>query len=182
MRFFWLVCSLCFVFFLHLYWRLLSQARWAEISRTICREVSSQDYVQAGRTFHHMTPEMWHYIGLGYRKRNVRFFDSCYKGTGCHTKRWALGLVWGLSLVAQIVKNPSAMLGTQVPSPGEGNSNPLQYPCLKNPMDRGALWATVHGGHKESDSTAQTFKLTLRSISLALYIKLTQATGIVCLL
>ena len=23
-------------------------------------------------------------------------------------------------------------------SPGEGNSNPLQYSCLKNPMDRGA--------------------------------------------
>ena len=25
---------------------------------------------------------------------------------------------------------------------GEGNGNPLQY-CLKNPMDRGAWWATV---------------------------------------
>ena len=23
-------------------------------------------------------------------------------------------------------------------SPGEGNSSPLQYPCLGNPMDRGA--------------------------------------------
>ena len=30
-------------------------------------------------------------------------------------------------------------------SPGEGNGNPLQYSCLENPMDRGALWATVHG-------------------------------------
>ena len=30
-------------------------------------------------------------------------------------------------------------------SPGEGNSNPLQYSCLENPMDRGAWWATVHG-------------------------------------
>ena len=29
-------------------------------------------------------------------------------------------------------------------SPGEGNCNPLQYPCLENPMDRGAWWATVH--------------------------------------
>ena len=28
-------------------------------------------------------------------------------------------------------------------SPGGGNGNPLQYPCLKNPMDRGAWWATV---------------------------------------
>ena len=23
-------------------------------------------------------------------------------------------------------------------SPGEGNSNPLQYPCLENPMEEGA--------------------------------------------
>ena len=29
--------------------------------------------------------------------------------------------------------------------PGEGNGNPLQYSCLKNPMDRGAWQATVHG-------------------------------------
>ena len=27
---------------------------------------------------------------------------------------------------------------------GEGNGNPLQYSCLGNPMDRGALWAIVH--------------------------------------
>ena len=30
-------------------------------------------------------------------------------------------------------------------SPGEGNSNPFQYSCLENPMDRGAWNATVHG-------------------------------------
>ena len=29
-------------------------------------------------------------------------------------------------------------------SPGEGNSQLLQYSCLENPMDRGAWWATVH--------------------------------------
>ena len=28
---------------------------------------------------------------------------------------------------------------------GEGNGSPLQYPCLENLMDRGALWAAVHG-------------------------------------
>ena len=28
---------------------------------------------------------------------------------------------------------------------GEGNGSPLQYSCLRNPMDRGAWWATVHG-------------------------------------
>ena len=30
-------------------------------------------------------------------------------------------------------------------SPGEGNSNPLQYSCLGNFMDRGAWRARVHG-------------------------------------
>ena len=28
---------------------------------------------------------------------------------------------------------------------GEGNGNPLQYPCLGNSMDRGAWWAAAHG-------------------------------------
>ena len=31
-------------------------------------------------------------------------------------------------------------------SPGEGNSNPLQYSCLENPTQGGAWQATVHGG------------------------------------
>ena len=30
-------------------------------------------------------------------------------------------------------------------SSAEGNGNPLQYCCLKNPMDKEAWWATVHG-------------------------------------
>ena len=30
-------------------------------------------------------------------------------------------------------------------SPGERNGNPLQYSCLKNPIDRGTWRATVHG-------------------------------------
>ena len=33
-------------------------------------------------------------------------------------------------------------------SPGEGNGNPLQYPCLENLMDRGAWWTAVHGVEK----------------------------------
>ena len=40
-------------------------------------------------------------------------------------------------------------------SPGEGNGNPLHYSCLENSMDRGAWWATAHGGLKESDATEQ---------------------------
>ena len=50
-----------------------------------------------------------------------------------------------------VVKNPPANAGGAglIPgwerSPGEGNGNPLQYSCLRNPMDRGARQATVHG-------------------------------------
>ena len=29
-------------------------------------------------------------------------------------------------------------------SPGGGHENPLQYPCMENPTDRGAWRATVH--------------------------------------
>ena len=38
-------------------------------------------------------------------------------------------------------------------TPGEENGNPLQYSCPENPMDRGAWWATVPWGLKESDMT-----------------------------
>ena len=33
-------------------------------------------------------------------------------------------------------------------SPGGGNGNRLQYPCLENSIDRGARWATVCGDAK----------------------------------
>ena len=40
-------------------------------------------------------------------------------------------------------------------SPGRNNGNPLQYSCLKSPMDRGAWWATLHRV-AESDTTEAT--------------------------
>ena len=30
-------------------------------------------------------------------------------------------------------------------SPGVGNGNPLQYPCLENSVDKEIWWAVVHG-------------------------------------
>ena len=41
-------------------------------------------------------------------------------------------------------------------APGEENGNPLRYSCLGNPMDRGAWWATVHGGHKRVGHNLET--------------------------
>ena len=55
-----------------------------------------------------------------------------------------------------VVKNPPANVDVSlIPgsgrSPGERNSNPLQYSCLGNPRDRGVWQATVHRVTKESD-------------------------------
>jgi len=59
--------------------------------------------------------------------------------------------------VALIAKNLPAKAGDVrdsglIPGSGRvlggGNGNPLQYSCLKNPVDKGALQATVHGAMK----------------------------------
>ena len=53
-----------------------------------------------------------------------------------------------------VVKNPPAKAGDTRAvgsisglrrSHGVGNGNLLQYSCLENSMDRGTLWASVHG-------------------------------------
>ena len=57
-------------------------------------------------------------------------------------------------------------------SPGEGNGYPLQYSCLKNPMDAGAWWATVSGVTKDSDTTEQlTLPFIVVSICISLVVK-----------
>ena len=69
--------------------------------------------------------------------------------------------------MAQGVKNLSAIqeiqeiwvlsLGWEDPLEEE-NGNPLQYSCLKNPVDREAWQATVHGVVKELDITKHTHR------------------------
>ena len=59
--------------------------------------------------------------------------------------------------------DPGSIPGSRS-SPGEGNGSPLQYSCLENPRDRRTWRATVHGGHKELDTTEQlthTYKVIL---------------------
>ena len=70
-----------------------------------------------------------------------------YESEPVHFALWA-------SQVALVVKNLPANAGDKrdlgsIPglgsSPGGRHSNPFQYSCLENPMDRGTWQATVHG-------------------------------------
>ena len=49
--------------------------------------------------------------------------------------------------------------------PGEGNGDPLQYPCLENLMDRGAWWAAIHGVTKLLPSSQTNSRLADLSFS-----------------
>ena len=69
--------------------------------------------------------------------------------------------IWA-SQVVLVVKNSPANTGDVrdaclIPGwrrcPGGGHSNPLQYSCLENTMNRGGWWATSPWGHKESGMT-----------------------------
>ena len=79
------------------------------------------------------------------------------QGNGRRQKRIILKIYHTLRLsrasqVELVAKNPPANAGdirdmglTLGRSPGRGHGNPLQYSCLKNPMDRRAYPVTVHG-------------------------------------
>jgi len=84
---------------------------------------------------------------------------------------WRVGHDWATSLslshswtslVAQTLKNlpviqkaqvPSLIEDPHLPSPGEGNGNPLQRSCLQNCVDRGNWVGNSPWGRKESDTT-----------------------------
>ena len=68
------------------------------------------------------------------------------------------------SQVVVVVKKPSVNAGdtrdvdlipTLGRSPAGGHSSPLQYSCLKNPIDRGVWQATVHGVAKNQTGLKQ---------------------------
>ena len=67
-----------------------------------------------------------------------------------------------VSQVVLVVKNLPANAGDArdsglIPGSGRslgvGNGSPLQCSCLENPMEGGAWWAAVQGGHRELDMT-----------------------------
>ena len=84
--------------------------------------------------------------------------------TLCLMRRGALGegqRIPRAPQVVRVVKNLPANSGDTrevglIPklgrSSGVGNGTPLQYSCLENSMGRWPWWATVHGGHRRSDT------------------------------
>ena len=67
-----------------------------------------------------------------------------------------------------MVKNSPAMQETWVQSlDQEGKGYPLQYSGMRNPMDRGAWWATVHGVTKSQTRLTHTHAHTNTNIILS---------------
>ena len=73
--------------------------------------------------------------------------------------------------MAQRIKHLPAMQETRglIPGlgrcPGEGNGNPLQHSCLKNPMDRGAWQATVNEIAKSQTLLSDTYLIIVITVN-----------------
>ena len=80
----------------------------------------------------------------------MRWFISSLSLSYQDTSQIGIDLLCNMFPGGSAVKNQPANAGDSDlivrsgRSPGEVNGNRLQYSCLKNPMDRGAWWATAH--------------------------------------
>ena len=95
-----------------------------------------------------------------------------YSKFSCESKISISQVREGASQVVLVVKNLLANArdlreAGSIPelgrSPGEGPGDPLQYSCLKNPLDRGAGQAVVHG-ITESDKTERLSTHTSKTV------------------
>ena len=73
-----------------------------------------------------------------------------------HVASQVVLVIKNLSAIAGDARDSGSILGLGR-SPGGGNSNPLHYSCLGNPVDIGARRAAVLGVIKESDTTECTY-------------------------
>ena len=75
--------------------------------------------------------------------KRVSYLEKNQSGILCHTiPRWHRGKESACQ--HRDVRDTGSIPGSGRCA-GIGNGNPLQYPCLENPIDRGPWWATVHG-------------------------------------
>ena len=106
-----------------------------------CRCLPASEHHLTGRSF---SSGPW--VFLGKRSMAIRRMTSILDKLSFTGKK--------THQVALVVKNKQANAGDagdagSIPGwgrpPGGGHGNPLQYPCLENPTDRGAWRATVQG-------------------------------------
>ena len=77
-------------------------------------------------------------------------FNLCWKKRKTYTKQLgrsehAVGLLqWFSSKESACNAGDAGLIPESGRFPGGEHGNPFQYSCLGHPMDRGALWATVH--------------------------------------
>ena len=90
-----------------------------------------------------------------------------------------------------VLKNPPATAGDTRDagsvsglgrSPGVGNGNPLQYPCLENPHGQRSLVGDRPWSHKESDTSERLSIHTTGYYQILNIISLCYAVGSYCLL
>ena len=104
------------------------------------------------------------------RETHTDDYREMAKGIKCSTENWKHKIYMSLLCIPYIWLKPSLGLSNKesacnagdsgsIPglgrSPGGRHGNPCQYCCLKNPMDKGAWWATVPR-ILESDVTVAT--------------------------
>ena len=92
---------------------------------------------------------LYFFYHIYFQRHNVSFLLPCGFPGG-------VLVVKNLSAIAGDSRDSGSILGLGR-SPGGGNSNPLHYSCLGNPMDRGAWQATVLGVIKELDTTESSY-------------------------
>ena len=107
----------------------------SSFQQKIIRAVKTQDNAQSQETKQasELDSDMMQFLELSHRKFKLTVINMGFPGgaTGkdltcqCRCKRHRFNQWIGKT-------------------PGEGHSNPLQYSCLENSMDREAWWATVH--------------------------------------
>ena len=116
-----------------------------------------------------------------YKYSHPHFYSSghiCSSGTAGPYGCSMFNFLRNCHTMSQQVKNPPAMQETRdtssIPglgrSLGEGNGNPPQYSCLKNPMDRGDRRAIVCGMAKNrtrlSDQAQQQYSTSSSAFHL----------------
>ena len=124
---------------------------------------------------------MWCTLSLSWRRTGPLLLTN----TGRHCSFWYIPLIcWDFSSCSDSkesacnTEDPGSIPGLGR-SLGEGNSIPLQYSCLENPMDRGAWQATVLGITKSRAELSDFHFISLHFIDLlSILLRCNDFTGI----